>query len=53
MCVCVCVDKPVAVELCYHATALIILAGNDDMHGSLEEFEIEPDWTTDCGFSCP
>ena len=32
---------------------LFILAGNDDMHGSLEEFEIQPDPTTDCGVSCP
>ena len=31
---------------------LFILAGNDDMHGSLEEFEIQPDRTTDCGVSC-
>ena len=26
---------------------------NDDMHESLEEFEIRPDPTTDCGVSCP
>ena len=32
---------------------LFILAGNDDMHESLEEFEIWPDPTTDCGVSCP
>ena len=32
---------------------LFILAGNDDMHGSSEEFEIQPDLTTDCGVSCP
>ena len=32
---------------------LFILAGNDDMHESLEEFEIRPDSTTDCGVSCP
>ena len=44
-CVCVCVAKPVAVELRCHATALIfdlinlILAGKEDMHGSLDEFE--------------
>ena len=31
---------------------LFILAGNNDMHGSSEEFEIQPDWTTDCGVSC-
>ena len=32
---------------------LCILAGNDDMHGSLEEFEIQPDPTTVCGVCCP
>ena len=31
---------------------LFILAGNDDMHESLEEFEIWPDLTTDCRVSC-
>ena len=30
-----------------------ILAGNDDMHESLEEFEFRPDLNTDCGVSCP
>ena len=32
---------------------LLILAGNNDMHESLEEFEIRPDLNTDCGVSCP
>ena len=32
---------------------LFILAGNDDMHESLDEFEICPDSTTDYGVSCP
>ena len=32
---------------------LFILAGNDDMHESSEEFEIRPDPTTDCRVSCP
>ena len=32
---------------------LFILAGNDDMHESPNEFEFPPDWTTDCGVSCP
>ena len=32
---------------------LFILAGNDDMHASSEEFKIWPDPTTDCGVSCP
>ena len=30
-----------------------ILASNDDMHGSSEEFEIQRGQTTDCGVSCP
>ena len=32
---------------------LFILASNDDMHESLDEFEILPDLTTDYGVSCP
>ena len=32
---------------------LLILADNDDMHESSEEFEFRPDWTTDCRVSCP
>ena len=32
---------------------LFILAGNDDMHESSEEFEIWSDLTTDSGVSCP
>ena len=32
---------------------LFILAGNDDMHESLDEFEIWLDSTTDYGVSCP
>ena len=31
----------------------IILAGKDDIHGSSEDFEIQPDPTTDCGVSSP
>ena len=34
-------------------STLFILAGNDDMHESSEEFEMWPDLTTDCGVSCP
>ena len=30
-----------------------ILAGNEDMQGSSEEFEIRRDPTTDCGVSWP
>ena len=37
---------------CFHPF-LFIIAGNDDMHESLDEFEFQPDWTTDCGVSCP
>ena len=29
-----------------------ILAGNDDIHESPDEFEFRPDWTTDCA-GCP
>ena len=32
---------------------LFILAGNNDMHESLDKFKFWPDWTTDCGVSCP
>ena len=32
---------------------LFILAGNNDIHESPEEFEIQRDSTTDCGISCP
>ena len=32
---------------------LFILAGNEDMHKTLEEFEFWPDRTTDYGVSCP
>ena len=32
---------------------LFILAGNDNMHESLNEFEIWPDSTTDYRVSCP
>ena len=37
---------------CFHPF-LLILAGNDDMHESLDEFDFRPDWTTYCGVSCP
>ena len=32
---------------------LFILAGTDDMYGSSDKFKFRPDWTTDCGVSCP
>ena len=32
---------------------LFILEGNDDMHDGSEEFEIQPDPTTECIVSCP
>ena len=32
---------------------LFILAGNDDMHESSEEYKIRPDPSTYCGVSCP
>ena len=56
--VCVCVAKPVAVELRCHATALIdwiffILAGNKDNYKSLDEFEFRQNSVADFGVSCP
>ena len=30
-----------------------ILAGNDDIHNSLDEFETQPDLITDYRVSCP
>ena len=32
---------------------LFKLAGNEDMHNILDEFELRPDLTTDYGVSCP
>ena len=32
---------------------LSILAGNNDMYESSDEFDFRPDFTTDCGVSCP
>ena len=32
---------------------LFKLAGNEDMHNILDEFEFQPDVTTDYGVSCP
>ena len=29
------------------------IAGKDDMHENSEEFKVRPDWTIDCGGSCP
>ena len=32
---------------------LFKLAGNEDMHNILDEFDFRPDLTTDYGVSCP
>ena len=32
---------------------LFKLAGNEDMHDILDEFEFRPDLTTDYGVNCP
>ena len=40
-------------ELRCHATALIILAGNEDNHKSLDKFEFRQNSTTDFEVSCP
>ena len=52
-------DRVIMEKRCCHFfsavfyTILFILAGNDDMHESPEEFEFLPDPTTDCGVTCP
>ena len=38
---------------CFSFVPLFILAGNNDMHESSDEFKFWPDWITDCGVSCP
>ena len=44
---------------CHHFFSVAIdpllfkLAGNEDMHNILDEFEFPPDRTTDYGVSCP
>ena len=47
-------------DRCHHVISVDIdpiffkLAGNKDMHNIMNEFpEFRPDWTTDCGVSCP
>ena len=30
-----------------------ILTGKEDNHNISDKFELQPDWTTDCGVSCP
>ena len=32
---------------------LFILAGNDDIYESSDEFEFRANWSMDCGVSCP
>ena len=52
-------DRVMMEKWCFHFFSAVfypihfIFAGNDNMHESLEEFEIRPDLTTDCGVSCP
>ena len=45
--------KPDSGELRCPATALIILAANEDMHKISDEFKFRPGRTTDYGVSCP
>ena len=37
----------------YFYQIFFILAGNENIHNILDEFEIRLDWTKDCGVSCP
>ena len=43
----------ISVFLTVFDLSICILAGKDDIHKSLNEFEIWPDLTMDCGHSCP
>ena len=56
--------KKIAIDLqrekcCEHSSAFIfdliffVPAGNKDMHKSLDEFEFQPDPTTDYSVNCP
>ena len=52
-------DRVTVGKRCYHIFSKVfdpihfILAGNDDIHKSLNEFEIWRDPTMDCGVGCP
>ena len=52
-------DRVIWEKRCFHFFSAVfhpfpfIIAGNDDMHESWDEFEFQPDWTTDCGVRCP
>ena len=52
-------DRVTVGKRCYHIFSKVfgrihfILAGNDDIHKGLNEFEIWRDPTMDCGVGCP
>ena len=52
-------DSVIILKRCWHFFlvvldgVLFILTGNDDIPKSLDEFEIQPDPTTDHRVSCP
>ena len=52
-------DRVTVEKQCYHIFSNVfdrihfILAGNDDIHKSFNEFEIWQDPTMDYGFGCP
>ena len=52
-------DRVTVGKRCHHIFSNVfdqihfILAGNDDIHKSLNEFEIRQDWTMDYGVGCP
>ena len=37
----------------FFESIVLILAGNEDMHESLDEFEFQPDTTADTSVICP
>ena len=52
-------DRVMMGKRCSHFFAAVfhpflsILAGNNDMYESSDEFDSWPDWTIDCGVRCP
>ena len=42
-----------ALFLVFFDRIFFILAGYQDIFNNSDEFEFQPDWTKDCGVSCP
>ena len=51
-CLCKTLERMINARLVWYLENSI-LASNDGMHETSDELEFRPDWTTDCGVSCP